>query len=146
MNELLLSNPSTIPYAILVGVVPALLWLWFWMYQEDIDDPEPIILVIVDFILGAILVLIAMWMEKFSMNFVKDNTMQIIVWAGIEELLKLIGVSLMIFGNNIIRRPIDYPMYFIATALGFAAFENVLYLIKPMSASNTVVGMLTGNL
>jgi RsiW-degrading membrane proteinase PrsW (M82 family) len=146
MNELLLSNPSTIPYAILVGVVPALLWLWFWMYQEDRDDPEPIILVIVAFILGAILVLIAMWMEKFSMNFVKDNTMQIIVWAGIEELLKLIGVSLMIFGNNIIRRPIDYPMYFIATALGFAAFENVLYLIKPMSASNTVVGMLTGNL
>jgi RsiW-degrading membrane proteinase PrsW (M82 family) len=146
MNELLLSNPSTIPYAILVGVVPALLWLWFWMYQEDRDDPEPIILVIVAFILGAILVLVAMWMEKFSMNFIKDNTMQIIVWAGIEEILKLIGVSLMIFGNNIIRRPIDYPMYFIATALGFAAFENVLYLIKPMSASNTIVGMLTGNL
>ncbi len=144
--DTLLSNPSTIPYAILVGVVPALLWLWFWMYQEDREDPEPIILVIVAFILGAILVLIAMWMEKFSMNFVKDNTMQIIVWAGIEELLKLIGVSLMIFGNNIIRRPIDYPMYFIATALGFAAFENVLYLIKPMSASNTIVGMLTGNL
>lgn len=144
--DTLLSNPSTIPYAILVGVVPALLWLWFWMYQEDRDDPEPVILVIVAFILGAILVLVAMWMEKFSINFVKDNTMQIIVWAGIEELLKLIGVSLMIFGNNIIRRPIDYPMYFIATALGFAAFENVLYLIKPMSASNTVVGMLTGNL
>ena len=146
MNELLLSNPSTIPYAILVGVVPALLWLWFWLYQEDREDPEPIILIIAAFILGAVLVLIAMWMEKFSINFVKDNTMQIIVWAGIEELLKLIGVSLMIFGNNIIRRPIDYPMYFIATALGFAAFENVLYLIKPMSASNTVVGMLTGNL
>ncbi|MCX6754141.1 MAG: PrsW family glutamic-type intramembrane protease [Candidatus Nomurabacteria bacterium] len=144
--DTLLSNLSTIPYAILVGVVPALLWLWFWMYQEDRDDPEPIILVIVAFILGAILVLVAMWMEKFSINFVKDNTMQIIVWAGIEEILKLIGVSLMIFGNNIIRRPIDYPMYFIATALGFAAFENVLYLIKPMSASNTVVGMLTGNL
>lgn len=146
MNELLLSNPSTIPYAVLVGVVPALIWLWFWMYQEDREDPEPIILIIISFILGAILVLIAMWMEKFSINFVKDNTAQIIVWAGIEELLKLIGVSLMIFGNNIIRRPIDYPMYFIATALGFAAFENVLYLIKPMSTSNTVVGMLTGNL
>lgn len=145
MNTLL-SNPSTILYAILVGVVPALLWLWFWMYQEDRDDPEPIILIIVAFILGAILVLIAMWMEKFSMSFIKDNTAQIIVWAGIEELLKLVGVSFMIFGSNIIRRPIDYPMYFIATALGFAAFENVLYLLKPMSTSNTVVGMLTGNL
>ena len=37
-------------------------------------------------------------------------------------------------------------MYFIATALGFAAFENVLYLIKPLSTSDTIVGMLTGNL
>jgi RsiW-degrading membrane proteinase PrsW (M82 family) len=37
-------------------------------------------------------------------------------------------------------------MYFIATALGFAAFENVLYLIKPLSVNDSIVGMLTGNL
>ncbi len=145
MNELV-KNPSTIPYAILGGVAPAILWLWFWMYEEDSDDPEPIGLVVMSFILGGIIVLIAMWMEKFSLNFIKDNTTQIVVWAGIEEVLKLIGVSFIVFGNNIVRRPIDYPMYFIATALGFAAFENVLYLIKPLSTSDSIVGMLTGNL
>lgn len=145
MNELV-KNPTTIPYAILGGAAPAILWLWFWMYQEDRDDPEPIGLIIISFILGAILVLVAMWMEKFSLNFIKDNTTQIVVWAGIEEVLKLIGASFIIFGNNIIRRPIDYPMYFIATALGFAALENVLYLIKPLSVNDSVVGMLTGNL
>jgi len=116
------------------------------MYEEDRDDPEPIGLIVISFILGAVLVLIAMWMEKFSLNFIKDNTTQIVVWAGIEEILKLIGASLIVFGNNIVRRPIDYPMYFIATALGFAAFENVLYLIKPLSVNESVVGMLTGNL
>ncbi|MFA6355255.1 MAG: PrsW family glutamic-type intramembrane protease [Candidatus Paceibacterota bacterium] len=140
------SNPNTILYAILGGAVPAILWLWFWMYQEDRDDPEPFILIIITFILGGLLVLVAMWMEKFSATFVADKTTQIIVWASIEEILKLIGVSFIIFGNNIIKRPIDFPMYFIATALGFAAFENVLYLIKPMGTSNTIVGMLTGNL
>ena len=140
------SNPNTILYAILGGVVPAILWLWFWMYQEDRDDPEPFILIIITFILGGILVLVAMWMEKFSAGFVADKTAQIIVWASIEEILKLVGVSFIIFGNNIVKRPIDFPMYFIATALGFAAFENVLYLMKPMSTSNTIVGMLTGNL
>jgi RsiW-degrading membrane proteinase PrsW (M82 family) len=145
MNELV-NNPNTIPYAILGGAAPAVLWLWFWMYQEDRDDPEPIGLIIISFILGAILVLVAMWMEKFSLNFIKDNTTQIVVWAGIEEVLKLIGASFIIFGNNIVRRPIDYPMYFIATALGFAALENVLYLIKPLSVNDSVVGMLTGNL
>jgi RsiW-degrading membrane proteinase PrsW (M82 family) len=145
MNELV-NNPNAIPYAILGGAAPAVLWLWFWMYEEDRDDPEPIGLVVLSFILGAIIVLIAMWMEKFSLGFIKDSTTQIVVWAGIEEILKLIGVSFIVFGNNIVRRPIDYPMYFIATALGFAAFENVLYLIKPLSVNDSVVGMLTGNL
>lgn len=140
------SNPNTILYAILGGVVPAVLWLWFWMYQEDRDDPEPFILIIISFILGGVIVLVAIWMEKFSAGFITNKTTQIVVWASIEEILKLIGVSFIIFGNNIIKRPIDYPMYFIATALGFAAFENVLYLIKPLNASNTIVGMLTGNL
>jgi len=140
------TDPKTILFAILGGALPAILWLWFWMYQEDRDDPEPVGLVILTFILGGVMVLVAMWMEKFSINFIKDNTSQIIVWAGIEEILKLLGVSFIIFGNNIIKRPIDFPMYFIATALGFAAFENVLYLIKPLSVDNNVVGMLTGNL
>ncbi|MFA6393016.1 MAG: PrsW family glutamic-type intramembrane protease [Candidatus Paceibacterota bacterium] len=142
----LVKNPNTILYAILGGVAPALLWLWFWMYQEDRDEPEPFGLVVISFILGGIIVLVAMWMEKFSLNFISDNTTQIIVWAAMEEILKLIGVSFIIFGNNIVRKPIDYPMYFIATALGFAAFENVLYLIKPLSTSGSIVGMLTGNL
>jgi len=145
MKELI-KDPNTFLYALVGGIAPALLWLWFWFYEEDRDDPEPFGLVLVSFILGGLIVLIAMWMEKFSVNFITNNTAQIIVWASIEEILKLIGVSFIIFGNNIIRRPIDYPMYFIATALGFAAFENVLYLIKPMSTSGSVVGMMTGNL
>jgi RsiW-degrading membrane proteinase PrsW (M82 family) len=46
----------------------------------------------------------------------------------------------------IVDEPIDYPMYFIAAALGFAALENVLFLIQPLSNSGMVVGALTGNL
>ena len=92
MNELI-SDPKSFLYAILGGALPAVLWLWFWLYQEDRDDPEPVGLITVTFILGCILVLVAMWLEKFSMGFIKDNTTQIIVWAGIEELLKMIGVS-----------------------------------------------------
>jgi RsiW-degrading membrane proteinase PrsW (M82 family) len=142
----MVTDPKTILFAILGGVIPAILWLWFWMYQEDKEEPEPIGLVVISFILGGIIVLVAIWLEKFSMGFVQNNTTQIIVWASIEEVLKLIGVSFIIFGNKIIKRPIDYPMYFIATALGFAAFENVLYLLKPLSINDNIAGMLTGNL
>ncbi len=132
--------------AILSGALPAILWLWFWLKQEDDEEPEPIGLIILTFFIGSLLVFLAILMERYSLNFISNTNIQVIVWATIEEVLKLIGVMLIIWSSNIVNEPIDYPMYFIACALGFAAFENVLYLIEPLKTSGAVVGMLTGNL
>jgi RsiW-degrading membrane proteinase PrsW (M82 family) len=145
MIELLQTN-KTLIFAILSGIVPAIFWLWFWLHQEDKEKPEPLGLIIISFILGSLMVFIAVWLERYSLNFVKNKNSQIIVWAAIEELLKFLGVMVIIWGNRNIDEPIDYPMYFIATALGFAALENILYLVNPFNASGAVVGMLTGNL
>jgi len=142
----LLQNPKALMFAVLSGVVPAIFWLWFWLKQEDQDDPEPTGLIIISFIIGSLMVFVAVWLEKYSLNFVQSNTTQIIVWSAIEEMLKFLGVGVIIFGNRNVNHPIDYPMYFIATALGFAALENFLYLLNPFTGSGTVVGMLTGNL
>ena len=142
----LLKDPKTLLLAILSGAIPAIFWLWFWLKEEDEDDREPRGLITISFILGALIVFIAVWLEKASLPYIKDNNTQIIIWAAIEELLKFLGVAIIIFGNTDIDKPIDYPMYFIATALGFAALENVLYLLNPFSVSGAVVGMLTGNL
>lgn len=142
----LLQDPKTLLLAILSGAIPAIFWLWFWLREEDDDEREPIGLIIISFLLGGLIVFIAVWLEKYSLNFIKSNNTQIIVWAVIEELLKFLGVAIIIFGNRKINQPIDYPMYFIATALGFAALENILYLINPFNVSGAVVGMLTGNL
>jgi protease PrsW len=141
-----LKNQQTTIFAILGGMLPAIFWLWFWLYEEDREKTAQRIIIFLSFIVGAILVVIAIWMEKYSLNFIKDNTTQIITWAIIEELLKFIGVTLIIFRNDVIKKPIDYPMYFIAVALGFAAVENTLYLLNPVGATGTVVAMLTGNL
>jgi RsiW-degrading membrane proteinase PrsW (M82 family) len=132
-------------YAIASGVIPAIFWLWFWL-KEDQDEPEPIGLIIISFILGGLLVFLAIFLQKASLPFLTDNTTRIIVWSAIEELLKFAGVAVIIYGNSNLDRPIDFPMYFIATALGFAAFENFLYLLSPFNVSGTIVGMLTGNL
>jgi len=142
----LLNNPKALLFAILSGLIPAIFWLWFWLHEEDREEREPLGLIIIAFILGGLIVFIAVWLEKFSLNFVQDNTTQTILWAAIEELLKLFGVAIIIMGNQNVDRPIDYPMYFIATALGFAALENILYLLNPFSVSGAIVGMLTGNL
>jgi RsiW-degrading membrane proteinase PrsW (M82 family) len=142
----LLKDPKILLFAILSGAIPAIFWLWFWLREEDNEDREPIGLIIISFLLGGLFVFIAIWLEKYSLNFIKNNNIQIIVWAIIEELLKLFGIMIIVFGNRNIDQPIDYPMYFIAVALGFAALENVLYLLNPFSVNGTVVGMLTGNL
>jgi len=142
----ILQDPKTLLLAILSGLVPAVFWLVFWLKSEDSDEPEPAGLILITFIIGAILVFIAIWMEKYSLNFIKNNTTQIVVWAIIEEILKFTGVMVIIYGNRNVDRPIDYPMYFIAGALGFAALENILYLLNPFSISGTIVGALTGNL
>ncbi len=139
-------NPETLLFAILGGAVPAIFWLWFWLKEEGDKKTEPIGLIILSFVLGGIIVIIAIWMEKYSLNYISDYTYQVIIWATIEELLKLLGVTIILLGSNIIKKPIDYPMYFIAVALGFAAFENILYLLHPLSVNGTIVGLLTGNL
>lgn len=145
MTELF-KDPKILLYALLGGLVPAIFWLWFWFKQEDNEEAEPKVLIAASFVIGGIMVIIAIWLEKYSLNFIKDNNTQVVIWATIEEVVKLAGVGIILLGTKIIRKPIDYPMYFIAVALGFAAFENVLYLIRPLDTDGTVVGFLTGNL
>jgi RsiW-degrading membrane proteinase PrsW (M82 family) len=145
MIDFLKENQVTI-YAILGGLLPAIFWLWFWLYQEDSDDPEPKGLILLSFILGGIIVLLAIWLEKYSLNFIQNKKIQIIAWSTIEELLKFAGVALIIFQTNVIRKPIDYPMYFIAVGLGFAALENIFYLLDPSAVNISIVSVLTGNL
>jgi RsiW-degrading membrane proteinase PrsW (M82 family) len=142
----LFRDPKTLLYAVLGGAVPALFWLWFWLKEEDADNPEPKGLVAISFIMGAVMVILAIGLEKESLNFITDKNMQTFVWAAIEELLKIGAISLIIFNTDIVNEPIDYPMYFISCALGFAAFENFLYLIHPIEVNGAIVGALTGNL
>jgi len=143
----LLQEPKTLLLAIIGGVLPAVLWLYFWLEEEDSEEPEPKGLIILSFVLGSLIVFVAVWLERYSLNFITEASgFKIVLWATIEELLKFFGVAIIIFGNKNVDQPIDYPMYFIATALGFAALENVLYLLNPINVDGAIVGMLTGNL
>jgi RsiW-degrading membrane proteinase PrsW (M82 family) len=145
MTELL-KDPRTLVYAILGGAIPAIFWLWFWLREEDKEKSVPRGTVILSFILGAVVVILAIGLEKYSINFISGHSTQVIIWASIEEVLKLLAVSAIFLGSGLIRKPIDYPIYFIACALGFAALENILYLLHPIYVDGAVVGLLTGNL
>ena len=62
------------------------------------------------------------------------------------EIMKYLVMILILYKSKYIKEPIDYAIYIITVALGFAAFENMLFLIKPLSLNQTIVGLLTGQL
>jgi RsiW-degrading membrane proteinase PrsW (M82 family) len=96
--------------------------------------------------MGMLVVLVAMLMAKIVYSFGLPSTTQYIIWAAIEEILKLvvlISVGLMAVSND---EPIDSMIYCVTIALGFAAMENTLFIMDPFSKGNIAAGLIHGNL
>ena len=142
---LLTSEPKILIMAFLGGVIPSLLWLWFWL-KEDEENPEPKLLLAIVFIMGMLSVIIVLPIQKFIQSNISSSEGQIILWASAEEILKYLAVLIILYRTNNADEPIDWPIYLITAALGFAAIENTLFLIKPLSISGTTVSLLTGQL
>ncbi len=138
-------NIQTISLSILFGVVPALVWLWFW-FKEDNEHPEPKGLILLTFVLGALGVVAVLPLEKFAKNIISDKNQLTVIWAALEEIVKYIAVAAIALQSSELEEPIDYVMYFITAALGFAALENILFLNQPGNLNQAMVNLLTGNL
>jgi len=139
--DILANNPKILLMAFVGGIIPSLLWLWFWLKEEE--SPEPSILLIIIFIMGMISVVIVLPIEKFIETYVSGTNYQIILWAGAEEIIKYIAALVILYKTNNTNKPIDWPIYMITAALGFAALENALFMIKPFSLSGTTFAMIT---
>lgn len=139
------SDPKILVLAFLGGILPSLLWLWFWVKEEE-NKSEPKGLLAIVFILGMVAVIGVLPIQKFIQEHIASDTWRLIGWAGAEEIIKYIAVILILYKSGYIDEPIDWPIYLITAALGFAALENALFLIKPLSTGATTVGLLTGQL
>ena len=141
----MITDPKTLALALLEGLIPSLIWLWFWL-KEDQKKYEPRGLLAICFVVGMLAVIFVLPVEKLIQTFVNSQQMQIIGWAVAEEIIKFLAVMLVVYKINYTDEPIDWPIYFITTALGFAALENMLFLIKPISLNQTTIGLITSNL
>ncbi len=138
-------NPKIIGLALLGGITPSLVWLWFWL-KEDAHKNEPKGLLTLCFAIGMLSVFFVLPIQQFIAIHVSSNNWQIILWASAEELIKFFAVMSLLYKTRYTAEPIDWAIYFITTALGFAAMENTLFLLKPLSLDQTTITLITGHM
>lgn len=138
-------DTSHLTFALFTGLLPSLIWLYFWL-RRDRKNPEPFFLLTVSFLLGAGVVLIAGLLQKEVKDFITNDQLRIAIWAGIEEVLKFSIFYLVAYRSKANNEAIDPAMYLITIALGFAALENTLYILKPDVSFTITAGLLTGGL
>lgn len=126
-------NLQTLLVALLTGAVPTFLWLWFWI-SEDRKHPEPRTMLVFSFLIGVFAVVFTLPVQELisQLHTMINSFTYFFLTAGIEEIIKFGLVYLLISLTPFVDEPIDYAIYLITGALGFAALENTLYLIDPV--------------
>ena len=121
------------------GVLPCLLWLLFYLRRDR--HPEPKKQIIWVFCLGALMTAPAVAFEMFLINAIGALDLpgimamlftNIVAIALIEELAKYFAVWVKEQAaeqNRHLDEPVDFVIYMITAALGFAAVENLLFLL-----------------
>lgn len=135
----------TIAYALLAGLLPALLWLLFWL-REDNLHPEPKSLITGTFISGMLVVVVAVFLEKYAADIISDEKYRYIAWAAIEEVTKFLAVAIIALRSRNMDEPVDAMIYCITVALGFAALENALFILSPLDTGDITRSIVTGNM
>lgn len=130
--------------ALLGGVLPALLWLTFWLL-EDRCEPEPKRYIVLTFAAGAVAVFAALLLEQRAAGYF-TGPMLLLVWAAIEEIVKFGAAYLVALRTHVFDEPLDAVVYMVTVALGFAAFENVLFLLTPLQEGDALRAIITGDL
>lgn len=146
------------------GILPALLWLWF-LLKEDHKNPEPKGLIALSFAAGMAVVFFVLPVQKLILVLMPSimngvdflsaqlavtapapDTVQAILWSFTEEFGKFATVFLVSYHTRHFDEPMDCIMYLITAALGFAAMENTLYILKDLVSGGGVSILLDSNL
>jgi RsiW-degrading membrane proteinase PrsW (M82 family) len=136
---------TTLGYAFLGGLLPSFIWLYF-ILKEDAGHPEPRKLIVLTFVAGMLAVPFALPLEHYAQVYFKDHFSILTAWALIEEVLKYTMAAIFILWRRAVDEAPDYVIYMITVALGFAAAENMLFLIDPLSSGGAATGFLTGDI
>lgn len=137
---------------LILGFAPGLLWLW-WVCSKDDWEPEPAHHVLAAFTWGVLsAIAVVFWRPAFEGLLPQlapraDALVDaFVVTAFFEEFAK---ASVLVVGCSWFREwdePIDGIVYGAAVGLGFASFENVVYLSIGGATSVVLVRAFTATL
>jgi len=120
---------------LLISVAPVFIIL-VYIYYRDKYEKEPIRLLLTAMFLGALTVIPVFFVEAFLHGFTKlFSGLAAAAWnafvvaAFTEELFKYIVLYLLIWKSRDFNEKFDGIVYAVFVSLGFAAVENVLYVM-----------------
>ena len=133
------------------GFLPSIIWLLFYLRKDA--HPESNKMVLKVFLLGILSGFFAIVLEKgfqktqsvflASLNF--SSIFSIFLGGAlIEELVKYGAAKFGTYRNKELDEPVDFILYMIIAALGFAALENVLVLTNyhPILTSSKAIELM----
>ncbi len=137
-------------YALVGGVLPALVWLWFWMHEGH-EHNEPRHVISLTFLFGMCAVFAVFPFQKAVFlvfpSLEASDWPVILIWAFFEEAVKFLAAYIYAFHiKEVYDEPIDAFVYMMTAALGFSALENTLFLLTPLLQGDTIGSIMTGNL
>ncbi len=132
-------------YSLVAGLLPSLLWLFFFIHEDGAHKRHRNIL-FACFLGGMLTVIAAVFIEKAIADSVTEISMRYILWAAVEECLKFLAVVLIALHTRANEEPLDAMVYCATVALGFAAVENTLFIMGPLSSGAVSQAIVTGNM
>jgi RsiW-degrading membrane proteinase PrsW (M82 family) len=111
---------------LVLAIAPAVFILWY-VYRKDCYEPEPLRLVVRVFLLGGLSVIPAALIESpFPSGIITSS----VVAPFFEELIKFGIVFFFVYRLPEFDEPVDGMVYAAAAGLGFAAVENIFYVLE----------------
>lgn len=122
---------------LLFALAPAAAVIWY-IYGRDKYEKEPLRLLVLSFFLGVVSIFPAifgsMLGEQFGFN-ISDNIFITFAHAFIavalsEEFAKFLFLRYVMFNRKEFNEPFDGIIYAVMVGMGFAAFENIMYVAE----------------
>ena len=140
------------PFCLICGILPSVAWLLFFLREDAHPESNRMILKV--FCYGIIAAFLAAVFEfiflgllefgsKFFFNLIIIQLVSIFIVVGFtEEFMKYLIVRKTAISDPEFDEPLDAMLYMVIAGLGFAAVENVLYLLSlghPLNVSGTLI-------